>query len=354
MKFKILHAVVAASLGLGLATPALAHVGYGAALYSAAGVYDPLTNTVGAGTYGAASNFNATVASNAGYITGLDANTLGNTHDIRFRYFTLNSTSQVSFTIKGLTNANGSSTLNPGFSLYNGVLPASSHEGVGDIANVAADADVAAYLATANDFAPWSPFASVNGLRGGLAAGTAGNTPGLWGVFDTNGSITTGNNAQWNASSNTAVDPANPNYLGSLGTPKIGTITWTGIAGADGAAGATFVNSSGGSQAVLNTDGTVDNTISWSGLLGPGIYTLAIGGANLINYAHLYSDVRLSLGGTGTDVNANLAYADDRLARNLSITGFTVTAVPEPENVSMMLAGLGLMGVIARRRRKSV
>jgi hypothetical protein len=30
----------------------------------------------------------------------------------------------------------------------------------------------------------------------------------------------------------------------------------------------------------------------------------------------------------------------------------TVTAVPEPETYAMLLAGLGLMGVVARRRQQ--
>jgi hypothetical protein len=43
---------------------------------------------------------------------------------------------------------------------------------------------------------------------------------------------------------------------------------------------------------------------------------------------------------------------------NASLTGFmngafTVTAVPEPESYAMLLAGLGLLGVAARRRRNS-
>jgi hypothetical protein len=33
--------------------------------------------------------------------------------------------------------------------------------------------------------------------------------------------------------------------------------------------------------------------------------------------------------------------------------GLTVSAVPEPESYAMMLAGLGLMGTIARRRSKA-
>ena len=44
-------------------------------------------------------------------------------------------------------------------------------------------------------------------------------------------------------------------------------------------------------------------------------------------------------GGTGG------SYADQR------ITGFEVSAVPEPESYAMLLAGLGLVGCIARRRK---
>ena len=147
---------LAVAAGMALAGSAAAHVGYGSALFSGAGVYDPLTGGIGNGTYGAASNFSATTASNGGFLAGLDSGTLGNTHDIRFRYFTLGQASQVSFTITGLANSvtsgnanpylNGitASTLNPGFSLYNGVVPASSHDGVGDVPSVAADPDTAA------------------------------------------------------------------------------------------------------------------------------------------------------------------------------------------------------------------
>jgi hypothetical protein len=351
---------------------AAAHVGYGSSLYTGAGAYDPLANTIGTGTYGAASNFTPTVTSNAGYVTGLDPVTLGNTHDIRFRYFVLSGPSQVSFTINGLANnpvsgnanpyLNGitPSQLNPAFSLYSGVVPASSHDGIGDIdPNVSTYGPVATYLATADDFAPWSPFVGVNGVRGGDAAGTLGNPIGLWGVYDSNGDWTTGNNGQFTASNTSFTDPAPADgigpYLGGLGVPKIAGVNYLGISMADAATGATFVDSQGNTQAVLGADGTVDNMVSWSGVLGAGVYTLAIGGANLLNYADLFADVRSSLGGLdatatcGSTTCANL-YAADRLARNMSITGFTVAPVPAPAAVWLFGSALAGLGGIARRR----
>jgi hypothetical protein len=364
---------ILATLSLALAAShASAHVGYGSSLYTGAGAYDPLANVIGTGTYGAASNFTPSVSSNAGFLTGLDPATLGDTHNIRFRYFVLSQPSTVSFSINGLPNLpvsgntnpylNGltASTLNPAFSMYSGVVPGSSHEGVGDIdPNVSTYPAVATYLATAPDFAPWSPFADVNHLRGGTAAGTPGNPIGLWGVFDTNGGWTTGNNGQFTDTSTSFTDPAPADgigpYLGNQGVPKIGTVHWLGIARADAATGATFTDSEGNAQAVLGADGTVDNMVSWSGVLGPGIYTLAIGGANLLNYADLFAHVRSSLAGhdtttmCGSTTCANL-YAADRLSRSLSITGFTVTVVPVP--AVGWLFGVALLGVAARTARR--
>lgn len=360
--FKLTAVAAAASLSCS----AFAHVGYGSALFSGTGAYDPLANSIGAGTYGAASNFTTTVASNAAFLAGLDQNTLGNTHDIRFRYFTLSQQSQVSFTITGLVNSASTSanpylagkvasTLNPAFSLYSGVVPASSHDGVGNVAAVAASPATAAYLATAPDFAAWSPFAGVNAVRGGADAGTPGNPTGLWGVFDSNGDFTTGNNG--NAAATPApADGVGP-YLGNVGSPKIAGVQYLGISVADAAAGATFVDSLGATQAVVGADGVVDNMVNWSGILGPGVYTLAIGGANIDDYTRYFADVRLSSGGLDTVADcvtttcANL-YAEDRLSRSLSITGFSVTPVPEPEGWALMLTGLGLIGFGIHRRQK--
>jgi hypothetical protein len=367
----IIARAVAAVAAAGFAGSAAAHVGYGSSLFTGNGAYDPIANVIGTGSYGAAANFSASVSSNGGFLAGLDSGTLGNTHDIRFRYFVLSETSQVSFTINGLANStvsgnanaylNGktASTLNPAFSLYSGVVPASSHDGVGDIPSIAAAPATSAYLATAPQFASWSPFVAVNAVRGGAAAGTAGNPTGLWGVFDSNGNWSTGNNGQWTATNTSATDPIPANgtgpYLGSQGVPKVAGIEYLGISGADAAGGATFIDSLGVTQAIAGADGLVDNKVSWSGVLQAGVYTLAIGGANLNDFARLFSDVRLSSGGLNATAGCVLStcanlYAEDRLARSLSITGFSVTAVPEPGTWAMMLAGLLLVGAVARRR----
>jgi len=373
-KWRKLSAGLLALFALAASGAALAHVGYGSSLYTGAGAYDPIANTIGTGAYGGAANFNSTVASNGGFIAGLDPYTLGNSHDVRFRYFVLSEASTVSFTVTGLANSpvsgnanpylNGITpgTLNPAFSLYSGVVPASAHEGVGDIGNVATFPAVATYLTTASDFASWSPFAGVNAVRGGAAAGTPANPTGLWGVFDSDGNWTIGNNGQFTDTSNSATNPAQPPgangpYLGSLGVPKIATATYLGISVADAAAGASFVDSlhNPDPHAVTGADGVVDNAVSWSGVLGPGVYTLAIGGAGLADYASLFSHVQSSSGGLDTTAMCGATtcvnlYAADRLARGVSITNFTVAAVPEPATVQMLVAGMLLLGAAGVRR----
>lgn len=368
MKHAAIRTLSAAIGAVFMTAPAFAHVGYNGALFIQQGGVDPIGSLATAGsifsndTVGAASNFNSTASSNAGYITGLDPVTAGNTHDIRFRYFVLTKESNVSFSINGLANSvvsgnanpalNGltASRLNPGFSLYRGILPPSSHDGVGSAPAVAADPDIAALLQSQPGFAPWSPFAGTNAAidaAKGLPAGTTAATGTQWGVFHTNGDVTTGNDG---------VSPggATFSYLYGNGdnTPTTGTIQYTGISGADAAAGATFIDSQGVVRPVLGADGTLDNRVSFSGVLSAGIYTLAIGGAGIDDYDSLFADIRASMAGSSLDTAANNAYAADRLARKLSITDFSVTAVPEPSTVGLMVAGLVSAGAMRLRKAR--
>ena len=57
---------------------------------------------------------------------------------------------------------------------------------------------------------------------------------------------------------------------------------------------------------------------------------------------------------TGSGIDAYFAADVVNLSGNTGTIGATVAAVPEPETYAMMLAGLGLMGLTARRRRQQV
>ncbi|PPD35656.1 MAG: hypothetical protein CTY19_00980 [Methylomonas sp.] len=326
--------------GLLLGSQAFAHVGYGTSLY------DQATNTyAGAGTGG----LNPTVSSNAGWISGLSNNgvnrtattdTYGDSHNNRFRSFTLTQQSQVSFTVTGAANSNGASVLNPGVSIFSGLVPASSHDGVGDLnglspavaAGLTGSAATQAYLASLPGFASWSPFYDANDEI--LAAGGAADVPGnrdKWGVFKSDGNFTMGNNS--------------------------GLVN-----------GVTFIDAVADAASGAYADGNVDNSVSWSGLLGPGTYTMTIGGASLADLTALFAAVQegtpgaasvdcTSFGAAGCNgtqwpgVNTTPGtYSNLRLARNMNIA-FNVQAVPVPGAV--WLFGSAIAGLIGFGRRKA-
>jgi hypothetical protein len=335
----LLKTVSALSLAL-FADLASAHVGYGTALY------DQATNTyAGAGTGG----LNPTVSSNAGWISGLSNNgvnrtattdTFADSHNNRFRFFTLTQASNVSFTVTGAANANGASVLNPGVSIFSGLVPASSHDGAGDTNGLSAGAIATmqtpahnAYLATQPGFASWSSFYDANDEI--LAQGGAANVPGnrdKWGVFKSDQNFTMANN----------------NGLVS---------------------GVTFIDAVADAASGAYADGSVDNSVSWSGLLGPGTYTMTIGGTSLAELTSLFTQVQLGTpaaasvdctsfgapGCNGTQWPGGAAvpgsYANLRLARNMDIT-MNVQAVPVPGAV--WLFGSALAGLVGFGRRKAL
>lgn len=75
------------------------------------------------------------------------------------------------------------------------------------------------------------------------------------------------------------------------------------------------------------------------------------------DYASGLSFMRINAGVTGIAASIYTPYVDGANSVKLYLDSnnalnFAVTAVPEPESFAMLLAGLGLMGAIARRRNK--
>ena len=100
-----------------------------------------------------------------------------------------------------------------------------------------------------------------------------------------------------------------------------------------------------------------------------GVTTMADNAGGLLNfsnagtfanstYATGLSFMRINAGATGTAASTYTPYLDGTASVKLYLDGnnalniAAVTAVPEPESFAMLLAGLGLMGAIARRRNK--
>jgi hypothetical protein len=291
---------------------ASAHVSYGNSLFSDSSLIDPVRPLLagdvpqyGTGIVNATPN--RTVSSNAGWIAGQDPNTWANSHDQRFLYFNLAQASTIDFTITG-DNTNGNGVLNPGYSIFQGVAINSTHDGA---VNPTAGA-VAAYNAAQTGMASWSPFATA--VNGAYPKGPGATDH--WGQYRSNANFTMANDG----SAATVNNAARP--------PAAFTLAYTGLFGANG----------------------TGNTITGHYDLGPGIYSLVVGGANSAALAALLAAAQATNGDYTTARPELTTYNNLRLARTFNIQ-FSVNPVPIP--AAVWLFGSGLAGVVALARRRS-
>ncbi|MBS0299661.1 MAG: PEP-CTERM sorting domain-containing protein [Proteobacteria bacterium] len=108
MRYSLTYALVVASLGTGLVSPANAHI-----FPHHLGTFD--------GTAGAAATDLASVAGNFGWIDGTDAD-WGDTHKLAVYQFTLTKEADIQLSFSQAVALGGRNGLNPGFSLYSGLV----------------------------------------------------------------------------------------------------------------------------------------------------------------------------------------------------------------------------------------
>jgi hypothetical protein len=140
------------------------------------------------------------------------------------------------------------------------------------------------------------------------------------------------------------------------------------------AAGASFAGHDlGGGTGSFGISG--DHDSSWFVTLGPGTYTftssisggvaddiwLSTSGDTTPHETNDYTDFTSSVGGTVWNLNSytitltqtSQVFVNVDMHKKVSAFdgGLTVSAVPEPATISLLLAGLGMLGFVGRRRR---
>lgn len=259
------------------ASAASAHVSYTGRDIIANGTFD------GASTYTLSGQ---RVTSNYGWADAADAD-WGDSHRGRFLRFTLSEAANVTIDVaaqSGVPSLLGD--LVPGFSLYSGLVPHLSHEG----------SDAPGYVANHPGFVPTTPYFIANGSN-------VGDKEGAWRALS---SFWLGNDAG---------ESAQITYLGHA---------------FDG----NGIDITGDRVPDLFGDGSPDGRVMAQFLLGPGTYSVIVGGASYISQ---YTE-------DAATWNANRAFS----------ASITLAPVPEPETWALTAAGLLMLGLARRRRQTRV
>lgn len=300
------------------------------------------TNVATGTSYGTYTQTRAT-SSDYGWIQGQDNTLWANSHDNKGLAFSLTGTSQVSFTVNTVgtaasitqTQATGGSAVtnltaldwNPAFSIFKGLAPQSSHEG--GAGNTTLANNLPGYVS-------WGPYASAQPYTAGTDAtyeATTGNTytgNGTWGAYRSNADWTGGRDVSATATY------GNGNLIGTslaLGGGNVSTLDYLGSAS----------SAPGG------------HTVTWTGTLGPGDYSIWVGGTNAANSAQQILNYQALLAATNAADTAGIAAANAAITALRGSYGFTiqttVAAVPVPATVWLMITGLmGLLGLQKRNK----
>lgn len=267
--------------------PAMAHVSYTGRDF---GTFDGLSAQSG-------TIANQAATGNYGWADAADAD-WGDSHKAKWYSFTLTNAANVTISAAAKADATGTSVggLLPGFSVYSGKAVASAYD------NAYLTWQSRKTLSPETVTPVWNAPSGTN-MYGSLktAGALTAGMPGAEGAWNALGSFAMGNDAGLQNS-----------------------ISFIGYA-VDGTA-ANF-----GSSAGVVGDNLADGMVSKTFFLGAGTYTFIVGGAD---YAQ---------GNNLLDPMASKAYGIS--------ASVAIAPVPEPESYAMLLAGLGLMGAIARRRR---
>jgi len=177
----------------------------------------------------------------------------------------------------------------------------------------------------------------------------------------TNGSFETGTLAGWTTSNL---------YCSGVGTDYLSA---SGCAGQDtnpGAQSGTYSLYLGNNSGVVSGLGTVSQSLatnssttyelsfwlansSYGRVTGPNEFKVTWNGVTLLDLtnsgAFAYQQYTFDvLGGAGSSV---LAFSDVQNPSAWNLDSVSVTPVPEPSTYALMLAGLGVVGFVARRRK---